>query len=47
MPPEKVYLRLAGESQALVGDLVAGAGEEVEVECVAGIHGFSFKCFGL
>ena len=36
VPPEKVFLRLAGERQPLIGDLVAGAGEEVEVECVAG-----------
>ena len=34
--PTDVELRVPGERGPVEGDLVAGAGEELEVECVAG-----------
>ena len=34
--PTDVELRVPGERGPVDGDLVAGAGEELEVECVAG-----------
>ena len=40
--PSTVELRVPGESGGVEGNLVAGAGEEVEVECVAGEIFFSF-----
>ena len=34
--PARVYLRVPGEMTGVQGGLVAAAGEELEVECVAG-----------